>query len=502
MSNPMTRERLPLVGTIVICGTVLGCTPRSPAELDNGRVEVDEQARPPEPVPRAVEASTVGAGEEAERALIIGSGDRPDVRAAGGRSRLGPCRHRPRDIPADAALPEGVDELFAEALGVGARLTQWYPQVPDSFEVRARIEFNIGCVAEAEASWSEALRLQPDYAYALHGLGLIAAKRCDHHGAVRYQRRALEKSPGMADAVKHLAEAHLRLGDADAAIAVLAESLRQAPGDPDRMTRLGHAQIAAARYADAERWFRDALAIRPDIPRARYGLAVAVARQGKAEEASEAEAAYREARSAARRERSQRRRGDQIRHQREIAEHYVSACRVHLAGRRIEEAATLARRAGRLNPESLESRELLVTLAAQLGDTAAAFDACHELIALAPGEPSYRLTLGMLHERAGQPAKARAVYERLIDDGVAVADAHAKLAQFHHHRGSSEEAIRHARVAASESDADAHLALLAQLLAEAGRFREAARAIDGAIERDPQNPDWRRLRGLIRDALP
>lgn len=484
-------ERASLAGTALLMGcVVLGCDARmasvesEDAATNRSVTEIDTSAK-------AKSKSRSGRGRR-ERDLQ-------------------PCRHRPRIVPPDAPLPETVDDLFAEALGVGTRLVERYPKVPDAHEVSARIRYNVGCIAEAEANWRTALRLSPDYAYALHGLGLVAAKRCDHVEAVRFQTEALKRMPGLADAARYAAEAHLRLGDADAAIRVLRETLRQSPSDPELKVRLGHALIAAGRYSDAAQSFREVIDELPNTPRAHYGLTLALARAGKDDDAAAARASYRMVRANERREtrKEREREGDLTRQKRLLAEHYVSASRIHLAHRRADDAASLARRAARLAPEDVASRELYVNLASQRGDLPAALNACQELISIDPDNPGYRVTLAMLHERSGTPAQARAVYEKLVDEGVAVAEAHAALARFHYRQNSIGDAIRHAREATRQpreatrnQPAAAHLAMLAQLLAESGQLEDAAEAVDRAVEIEPENPEWSRLRKLIRNELP
>ncbi len=404
----------------------------------------------------------------------------------------------------DGPLPTSVGALLSEALGIGQQLTERYPNVADAHEVYARIQYNVGCIGEAEASWRRALELAPNYAYAIHGLGLVAAKRCDFQAAADYQGQALALMPELDDAVRYGAKAHLRLGDAERAIEMLQDYLALQPEDTKTTVHLGQAQLAAGRYEQARQTFASALETHPDIPRAQYGLTLALARLKEDDRAHDARETYRKIRKHKRQEtyRERQREGDFNRHARQLSEHYVSASRLYLSRQQIEVGAALCRRAAKMAPSDVESRQLFISVAPRLEQFDEALEVCSELVELEPENTGHRLNLGALHEHAGEISEAQRIYEALIEREPEQARGHAALVRLHLQQQEHEKAISHAREATRKEPSPHHFVLLAQTLAESGKLDDAATAIERAIELDPNNPEWRRLKQLIERELP
>ena len=86
--------------------------------------------------------------------------------------------------------------------------------------------------------------------------------------------QAAREDPQNFDAQKSAAEASLEAQDFEGAIDFLTRANQLRPDDYQILVRLGHANSAAGRFDTAERWFRAALAKKPDDGDVRSELAL------------------------------------------------------------------------------------------------------------------------------------------------------------------------------------------------------------------------------------
>ncbi len=177
---------------------------------------------------------------------------------------------------------------------------------------------------QAETALDEALRRDPDQLDALVGQGLLALARHDFRAALEWGRQAQELMPYRADALGILVDAHVELGQYDAAVeaaqamANLRPNLasysrvsyvRELRGDTDgaiaameaavaagapgaestawTQTQLGHLHFRRGDLAAAEATWRETLAQQPDYPYAQAGLARVLAARGDRPQAIE-----------------------------------------------------------------------------------------------------------------------------------------------------------------------------------------------------------------------
>jgi tetratricopeptide (TPR) repeat protein len=175
-----------------------------------------------------------------------------------------------------------------------------------------------GDLKKAERYFRLALKVKPDYAKAWNNLGNIRAQAGDLEGARKCYERALAVEPEDGRAYYFYGKLLLREGDADGAVEKFKLAVRYQPNFSSAWYELGNVardagDLEQARgyyekaayfeptaldvrhriaevshqmgdYAAAEREYRIILEITED-PRARYNLACALARQGRADEA-------------------------------------------------------------------------------------------------------------------------------------------------------------------------------------------------------------------------
>jgi tetratricopeptide (TPR) repeat protein len=331
--------------------------------------------------------------------------------------------------------------------------------------------------AEAEARYWQAVLASPGYAEARHNLGLILWERGGHTEALDHFRFAAQARPDFADA--HLScglvlrelgradEARVHLSEAirlrpdwaearqalaaigrpeqSAAIPPLAPRLLPAreaapfpssgltPGDadadaPDRpaapVDGLPFASHRKLNPEEAEARCREALRLRPDLPRAQDALGAALARQGRL---AEAIAAFYHA----------------LR-----VDPMFAAANLHL-GAALREQGDLERAVGylrhalRLRPQLAEAHNQLALALVDRGDLEAAADAYREALRLKPDSVFALSRLGALLEELAEPDKGKELLEQALRLGPDEAPAHAHYGASLVNQGRLEEARRH-----------------------------------------------------------
>lgn len=98
--------------------------------------------------------------------------------------------------------------------------------------------YRLGRHGEAVLAWKRRERLRPGEARTLYCLGLASFALERDEDAVAYARSALERAPEWASAFHLMAEAHLRLGETDAAVRAFERVLHLDPGHAEAARRL------------------------------------------------------------------------------------------------------------------------------------------------------------------------------------------------------------------------------------------------------------------------
>jgi superkiller protein 3 len=185
---------------------------------------------------------------------------------------------RPVAILGFAAL-EGIFQLLSAAQASAAR---------EQFERGSRL-FDQRRLTEAAAAFSEAVRLDPDFAAAWKGLGAAYAAQGNYRDAVEPFRKACSLNPRLEDACYYLARALYSLNQFEAALQAFEHALtvdrhlwRVHNGIALCFEAMGRAEDAEAHFREAAR--QDRGDSRPDAdPRIDFGAFLF--RQGRVEEA-------------------------------------------------------------------------------------------------------------------------------------------------------------------------------------------------------------------------
>ena len=118
---------------------------------------------------------------------------------------------------------EQAEEDLTGAIATGSPSHTW-------FRARGEARLKLGRLDPANADFMEAARLKPDFGPAYHGQALVYIARNDYILAIPCLDRAIDYSPGLADAYYQRARCNHRLERSDAAMPDLAKSIAL---DPD-----------------------------------------------------------------------------------------------------------------------------------------------------------------------------------------------------------------------------------------------------------------------------
>lgn len=117
--------------------------------------------------------------------------------------------------------------------------------------------------------------------------GAVAEAQGRAAAAERAYRQALAASPSDFDALQRLLDLLLRQKRVEEAIAATASAARAFPASPQHLSLAGEAALSARRYAQAERYFFQALALAPTAAAVRIDLARSQLQGGRPDAAME-----------------------------------------------------------------------------------------------------------------------------------------------------------------------------------------------------------------------
>ncbi|MEJ2548857.1 MAG: tetratricopeptide repeat protein, partial [Gemmatimonadota bacterium] len=103
----------------------------------------------------------------------------------------------------------------------------------------------------AITAYENLLDLNPDDAWALNNLGVLAGAQGDHARALELYERSFAADPSNVTALGNQSVMLKKLGRTDEARAVLEETLRMAPGAPDMVNRLADLELSEGNFERA-----------------------------------------------------------------------------------------------------------------------------------------------------------------------------------------------------------------------------------------------------------
>lgn len=252
-----------------------------------------------------------------------------------------------------------------------------------------------GDLANAEAAFAEAAKLEPK-AYAPRlGLADVSLRRGKRPDAERYMKEALALAPGSAEVAAAAGRLAYGTGRAAEGEKQLLRAIALDPSFVTPRTDLGEMYYSAGRYAESAQAFRDAIAVAPAHPGAQFGLGRALAAQrdmGGAAAAFDAAARLAPASPLP----------------------LLALAELQSQGRQFDQALATLKRAGTVAPASIAVRIAHADTLAASGARDRAIAEYGDLLKNAPkaDAPVLNLKLGTVQQAAGQLDEAQASFQR------------------------------------------------------------------------------------------
>lgn len=410
-------------------------------------------------------------------------------------------------VPQHISAPIGSEQrpadslcLRQESLALADELINAFPSNPDALEVKARFCLLFGESENAAACWRSALKAAPQYAYATHGLGKVEMLNSNFEAAIELFLQAVSTLPANVELVHDLADAYTKLGQIDEAITTLSSFVAKYPESATTYLRLGQSYLANSQFELAEPAFRTALTLVPGLPRAEQGLATALLRLGKRDEAKELLTTQHARRTAEQTELSPQRTFDE--ELKACADRYCNAAEVYVGAGRFNHAERVIKRALVLSPNNSHASSVLVSVLRSQRRLAEAISVAQQQSKLAPNNSSWQFTIGFLASEMGDHADAQAAFRevvRLAPDSPVGYDSLVRT--LIRAQSSLPETIKLATKLVQMRGTAADHELLGQSYAVNGDLNRAYQSLSEAIRLDPENQIYRGAMQHLKNAM-
>ncbi len=409
--------------------------------------------------------------------------------------------------PSPDPIPATASDVVSETRKAAEELAARFPDQPDAMEITARMYLWLGDAEAAGKLWEQCLALDPNYAYAHDGLGILASKRGSPEEAISRYRKALEvfgDAPSGLGTRIRLATVLVDQGRLDEAIELLKRDAQASPAPIEALFLLGMAHLQARNYAEARRNYQAVIARHPMHANAHFGLATACKRLGDSEAAARHMKQFEELRAGERAIRV-----DQRSHYDDVEEMRVELAGMHSnAGRLCHSRGDLVqaerhwRRAALLDPHAVECRQAVAWFCQQDGRLGDAVSFLRQLAEIEPDNPAYLLEVGRLETLQGKWEDAEKDLQTVLDKQPQCADGHASLARLYLRAGRNPERIAELAASAARLEPTTeNLLLLAAASERNGDLSAAVAAMERVATLAPGRADCQQMLRQLQNRL-
>lgn len=399
--------------------------------------------------------------------------------------------------------------LLEDALSRFEQALDLEPENPEVVEAIGRALLSLDRTEEAEASFLDALELDPDWVAPRMGLAALAMRNDEPFRVIHHLERATASDPEYPDAFVELGRYYGLMGEPSLARATFERWTRTHPEDADMLINAGLTAFDAADYPQALEFFDNALetaqdgeqksgartfransldmlgrypeaiadyerviTYAPDWWEAHANLGICHARNGHPEEAEKA----------FRRGLEECPGSPEIRD--ELAAHLLNE------NKNLKEALALAEEAVALGQDEIRHLYTLGEARLALGDEEGSAEAYRKILDLDPQDPNAHLEIGLYHERRGEvePAEEHFVEALKQDPGNPRSlYSYASLYYATDDLETAEELL--VRAVAADSGYSPALSALASIRARRGDYKASLDFMEKAVAAGEQDAD-------------
>ena len=170
--------------------------------------------------------------------------------------------------------------LWADAKQKAPFLVRPYNNLGEAYDKLGNYDM---AISEFEA----ALRLNPNYFFALSNLGNVYGKKKEYTKAILYTKQALQKKPDYAPGHYNLAKALHMKGSPEKALVSYRSAIKYNPYFEEAFFNIGFLALELRQPKESVENFKNFLKMQPRHPKAHFGLGTSYAMMGKYENAKQ-----------------------------------------------------------------------------------------------------------------------------------------------------------------------------------------------------------------------
>ena len=387
---------------------------------------------------------------------------------------------------------------YPQALQYLHRAVDLQPEFAKAHAALGTIYLQLGDFPASEKALTRALDITPGLIHAESNLALLYAKTERLEDAIRIYQNLIRKHPESIPGWLGIASAYQQADRFEEAIEAYRESLRRSPNHAAAMTNLASCYEAVEQQTQAIHYYKAALAQAPNLPMANGNLGAIYQKQGELdkalpllEKAVRQDPQFTAARYCL---------GLVLTKKREFQRAAVAYQRViaqqddHV-GAYYNLAQTFFRlKQPEAGKRAMENYRHLNAIAQEIDDRERA-------ILAEPNNPLKHYRLGLVYAKHRKIPKAISAFQATLDVDTNAHYALNALARLYILQGVQlQDAIAHAEKAFRLAQAPQYMQTLALAYFQAGRRESALKAIQTAIEMDPENETFRQTLTKMKEA--
>lgn len=387
---------------------------------------------------------------------------------------------------------------YSQALQYLHRAVDLHPEFAKAHAALGTVYLQLGDFPASEKALTHALHIAPDLVPAASNLALLYARTERFDDAIRVYQDLIQKHPESLQIWLGIASAYQQADRFEAAIEAYQESLKRSANHTAAMSNLASCYEAVKQEAQAIRYYKAALAQDPNLSMANGNLGAIYQKRGELdkalpllEKAVQHDPRFTAARYCLGLVLTKKREFQRaaVAYQQVIAQQndhvgaYYNLAQALFRLKRPEEGK-----------QAMEIYRRLNAIAQEIEDRERA-------ILIEPNNPLKHYRLGLVYAKYGKIDEAISAFQAALDVDTNAHYALNALARLYILRGVElQDAISHAEKAFHLTQSPQYMQTLALAYFQAGERENALKAIQTAIEMDPENDAFRQTLAKMKEA--